>query len=309
MSSVAAYRNLFIITGASKGFGKSIALALADSPLLTAQPTDVLLVARNLVELNDVKAAVEQIFQEAHVAPRHSLSVHVCTEDFSSNDMDVVSQRIISRSAMQSPLAYTTAVLFNNAGTLGTLSRIRDQTISDMRKSIDVNLMAPLVLSAAFLKQFADCSKLILVNVSSLAAIQPFDTWGVYSSIKAARDMFHQVIAVEEANIDAEEALSKRTTSPCSKDTQDTQAPLKSARVRVLNYAPGPMDTDMQTRIRNEMPEIELKQAYVKMHDQGQLVDPNDSASVLMSLLESDDYINGSHIDYYDVQNTELSKK
>jgi NAD(P)-dependent dehydrogenase (short-subunit alcohol dehydrogenase family) len=34
-----------------------------------------------------------------------------------------------------------------------------------------------------------------IVNVSSLAAIQPFDSWGIYCTAKAAREMFHRVIA------------------------------------------------------------------------------------------------------------------
>lgn len=37
-----------------------------------------------------------------------------------------------------------------------------------------------------------DVSNNVLVNVSSLAALQPFESWSGYSSGKAARDMFHR---------------------------------------------------------------------------------------------------------------------
>ncbi|KAH6562595.1 hypothetical protein BASA62_009047 [Batrachochytrium salamandrivorans] len=274
MSVPPTARSLFIITGASRGFGRSIALAIADSPLVTSQPTDIILTSRSLVDLTEVKVAVERTFEEADVARRHQLNLNTCAVDFTSSNLDTICDFIVSRSVPEPPSAYTTVVLFNNAGTLGTLSRIRDQTMLDA----------------------------ILVNVSSLAAVQPFDTWGVYSSVKAARDMLHRVIAVEEANIEMEGTLPGFATRPHPEDAQDSCASPKSARVRVLNYAPGPMDTDMQTRIRTEMPEVELKQAYIKMHAEGQLVDPNDSARVLVSMLESDDYENGAHVDFYDVQ-------
>ena len=70
--------------------------------------------------------------------------------------------------------------------------------------------------------------------------------------------------------------------------------------VRVLNYAPGPMDTDMQTRIRKEMPEGEMKDAFVLMHKNQKLVLPRDSARKLVALIAMDQYENGAHIDYYD---------
>lgn len=56
----------------------------------------------------------------------------------------------------------------------------------------------------------------------------------------------------------------------------------------------------MQTRIRTEMPEGEVKDAFVDMHKKGNLVNPLDSARVLLNLLVEDTYENGAHIDYYD---------
>ncbi len=57
-----------------------------------------------------------------------------------------------------------------------------------------------------------------VVNVSSLMALRAQETWSLYCSGKAARDMFFQVVAEEEKG------------------------------VTVLNYAPGPVLTDMVTR-------------------------------------------------------------
>lgn len=74
------------------------------------------------------------------------------------------------------------------------------------------------VLNGVFLEavsQYPDV-KVEVVHISSLCGVQPFKTWGLYCSAKAARNMFFKTMAVEEPNI------------------------------RVLNYAPGPLDNDMQ---------------------------------------------------------------
>ncbi len=57
-----------------------------------------------------------------------------------------------------------------------------------------------------------------VVNISSLMALRAQETWSLYCSGKAARDMFFRVVAAEEKG------------------------------VTVLNYAPGPVLTDMVTR-------------------------------------------------------------
>jgi sepiapterin reductase len=75
----------------------------------------------------------------------------------------------------------------------------------------------------------------------------------------------------------------------------------KTQIIRVLNYAPGPMDTMMQTQIRNDMPDGDLKTAFVDMHTSHSLVDPFESAKVLCRLLAEDTFESGSHLDYYDL--------
>ena len=73
-------------------------------------------------------------------------------------------------------------------------------------------------------------------------------------------------------------------------------------RFRVLNYAPGPMDTGMQRQIREEMPDdSELKGQFREMFTAGQLVDSRDSARRLVRVLRRDRYESGAHVDYYDV--------
>lgn len=117
-----------------------------------------------------------------------------------------------------------------------------------------------------------------MVNVSSLAALQPFVTWSLYCAGKAARDMMHKVLA-EEVKAD----------------------PPGGRTLSVLNYAPGPMDTDMNAVIRlAEEADVGTKEYFQKMKDDGALVNPDDSAMKLVRILEDKVYA-GDHVDFYDV--------
>lgn len=130
------------------------------------------------------------------------------------------------------------------------------------------------------LKAFAGHSeRLDIVNISSLAAIKPFEGWGVYCIGKAARDMLIQVIAAE---VDKVASLSKGTT------------------IRVLNYSPGPVDTDMQKEIRSGAAVPEQRQYYTELFESKRLITPEQTTEKLVTLLERNDYNNGAHVDYFD---------
>ena len=57
----------------------------------------------------------------------------------------------------------------------------------------------------------------------------------------------------------------------------------------------------MQAQIRTDMPHVPLKAGFSDMHSKGLLVDPQDSAKILVRLLKQNDFESGAHIDYYDV--------
>lgn len=71
--------------------------------------------------------------------------------------------------------------------------------------------------------------------------------------------------------------------------------------IRVLNYAPGPMDTDMMTSIRTSETILPETREYFKtLKETSKLVNPNDSADKLVSILLMNSYENGAHFDFYD---------
>ncbi len=57
----------------------------------------------------------------------------------------------------------------------------------------------------------------------------------------------------------------------------------------------------MQEQIRTQMPAVELRDVFERMHQENRLVSVEDSANVLIRLLEEDVFENGGHVDYFDV--------
>ncbi|KAE8628788.1 hypothetical protein XENTR_v10000222 [Xenopus tropicalis] len=159
-------------------------------------------------------------------------------------------------------------------GSIGDVSKMFVD-FSDPKEVTDYmmfNVSSPLCLTASLLKTFPRRPDLqrVVVNVSSLAALQPFKSWALYCSGKAARDMIFRVLAEEEKD------------------------------VRVLNYAPGPLDTDMHVVARTQTADQELRRFLMDRKEKGKMVDIQVSAKKMLDLLEADAYKSGDHIDFFD---------
>ena len=117
-------------------------------------------------------------------------------------------------------------------------------------------------------------SHLTIVNVSSLAALVPYDSWSIYCAGKAAREMFHRVLASEN---------------------------VKDSCLSIMNYAPGPLDTDMSKEIRESSTlHAEARDYFKSLKDKNEVVQVAESAGKLVSLVLTQNFKNGSHVDYYD---------
>ncbi|RXM91737.1 Sepiapterin reductase [Acipenser ruthenus] len=255
---------LCIITGASKGFGRS--LAQLASPLL--RPGSVMvLVARSGDKLREVQSEIS-----GTIPAKDGLEIRCVEADLGRKEglQEVV--RVVSGIE---PQAIDHVLLINNASALGDVSRFAaDFTcLAEVDSYLSFNVSSMLCLTASVLKAFPrrDGLRRSMVNVSSLCALQPFKSWSLYCMGKAAREMLFRVLAEEEPD------------------------------VRVLNYAPGPLDTDMQLEARSLSGDLELRQTFNSLHASGQLLSCSQSATKLMQQLLRDEFESGAHIDYYDV--------
>ena len=130
-------------------------------------------------------------------------------------------------------------VLINNAGWIGEIKPIGELDPAELRKQINVNLLAPMYLTNAFIKAYKTTAvQKIICNISSGAASKPVSGWGGYCSTKAALAMFTLVAAKEN----------------------------KSQEFKFYSLAPGVVDTEMQSEIRNvteaDFPDLEKFKKY-----------------------------------------------
>ena len=94
-------------------------------------------------------------------------------------------------------------LLVNNASVLGPtpLPLLRDYDLDALREVYAVNVLAPLALVQLTLPHFADDAR--IVNLSSDAAVEAYETWGGYGSSKAALAHLTAILAAENPELRA----------------------------------------------------------------------------------------------------------
>ncbi|KAF7688581.1 sepiapterin reductase a [Silurus meridionalis] len=252
---------LCIITGASKGFGRCLAKEI--SALL--QPGSVLLlVARSAEKLQELEGELS--------SQRNGLVIRCVVADLGQKD----GVGSVIREAKKTPSSeINSLLLFNNAAALGDVSRFfRSFTdMDDVDEYLSMNVSSALCLTAGILQAFPARVGLqrSVVNVSSLCALQPIPSWVLYCTGKAARDMMFCVLAKEEPEL------------------------------RVLSYAPGPLDTEMQVHARTYTADDNARKSIMALHCEGRILTCEESVGKLMKVLLKDDYTSGAHLDFYDL--------
>ncbi|KAJ2786023.1 hypothetical protein GGI15_001731 [Coemansia interrupta] len=270
-SSPATGAHIYIITGASGGLGRGIAQTL--SKRATEQhPLTLVLVGRNKERLALTEAAAKGPHVRTHAVS--GVDLMSLAQDTTSLIMDALASALEQANDQGAPAL---VALINCAGTISDLSKsIGDYAEQEILAYTQVNFVSYASLTTAFLRDTAryGSARICIVNISSLLAIEAFPNWGLYAAIKAARDQYLKVAAKEHAGC---------------------------ANVKFLNYAPGPLDNDMQADVRRQIKDPEQNKLYTDMHLQKKLVKVADTSRVMCDLLDSWDFESGAHIDYFDV--------
>lgn len=163
--------------------------------------------------------------------------------------------------------------LVNNAGFLGTVNTLENIEPSNIDYTITLNLIAPLILTSQFIKHTKNwnCEKKI-INISSGAAVSPYESWGMYCSSKAGIDMMTKVVSKEQ-----EEKING---------------------VSIVSIYPGVVDTDMQAIIRS-LPKENFKavQKFKDLHENNELFTPSYVAKTIFELDKNNKLNNGIILD------------
>jgi NADP-dependent 3-hydroxy acid dehydrogenase YdfG len=182
-----------VITGASSGIGKATALRLAKEGL------KVVLCARSVDELNELKERIESNGGEAIVVKTDVTK----PEDF---------ENVVSKT---NEAFGNIDVLINNAG-LMPLSFIKKFKTDEWMQMIDVNLKGVLNGVAAILPGMLENGGGHVINISSSAAHRVFPGGAVYSATKAAVKIFSEGMRQELA---PEHGINVTSIEPGAVDT------------------------------------------------------------------------------------------
>jgi NADP-dependent 3-hydroxy acid dehydrogenase YdfG len=167
-----------LITGASSGFGRGIALACA------AEGARLALVGRDEGRLREV----------ADLASAAGGEAVICPADI-ADEAQILAAVDKARSALGQ-----IDVLVNNAGMNVTQRSIADTGADQWRLLISVNLTAAFIFTKAVLPEMIARQDGTIINVASRAALHPHLAGGVaYSTSKQGMDALTQVTN-EEAN-------------------------------------------------------------------------------------------------------------
>lgn len=157
-----------IITGASRGLGLELARALDERGwrvVADARDRDALL--RATAGLSGVEALAGDVGDPEH------------------------RRRLVETAGDELDL------LVNNASELGPspLPALAGYPLDALRRVLEVNLVAPLALVQLALPRLREGAAIL--QLSSDAALEPYEGWGGYGSSKAALDQISAILAVE----------------------------------------------------------------------------------------------------------------
>lgn len=243
----------FIITGTSRGLGEALANQLA------APHHSLFCISRTRNE-----RLIEQVTEKgAHIGYfEYDLSN---PEQIEGLFGDIFEKIDTEQSEMIS--------LINNAGIVRPMKPIEKCSTEEVTNNLQVNLIAPMLLTLAFVKHTLNiATEKRILNISSGAGKNPYFGWSIYCSSKAGLDMFTRCVGVEQTE--------------------------RTYPVKVLSLAPGVVDTEMQSEIRGASKEdfIHLDR-FVQLKKEGQLLSPSFVAEKIRDILLAEQYEQGGVLD------------
>lgn len=156
-----------------------------------------------------------------------------------------------------------------NAGILGPIDVMKNQSIQDLKKLMDVNVWSNKPIIDVVLDQFPNTRK--IVGISSGAAVNGNKGWGGYSISKAALNMFIKLYAAENST------------------------------TKFYAFAPGLVDTSMQDYLcSNELDEKEFPSAQKlkAARNTESMPKPQKAGALLANAIEQlNKYPSGSFVD------------
>lgn len=231
--------NYYYITGTSKGIGKAFAEYLLENP------------SNKVIGISRQRSIEHPNYSHFNLDLTDVNAIAVFKFDLHANAKKIY--------------------LINNAGALGFIKPVGKLDAATIIKNFTLNLIAPSVLTNAFMNCYNSIeAEKVIVNISSGAGKTPIDGWAVYCASKAGIDMFSRVVDEEQKIND------KHTESVIHKG------------FKIFSIAPGVVDTDMQNEIRsaskNDFSKLEK---FIEYKVNNQLLEPAMISRKYFNILEN----------------------
>lgn len=250
-----------LVTGASKGIGQMIAIQCAKR---LAPGSVCVLLARSADGLAETKQQI--------VNASNGVSVKTHPIDLTSPTEAQLHSIIKESLGDQLESAFEMAMIVHNVGNIGDISRQANDfgDIDEWRSFFDLNVFAIATLNSFFVRQFSSV-RTVVVNITSKCATVPYNSFTLYCTSRAAREMYFKVLASE------------------------------SEHLIVLNYSPGVVDTAMTVDVQANSSDPKLRDSFREMRETDTMIKPIDTANKLIAVLETGNFVSGDKVDFYDV--------
>lgn len=243
--------DMYIITGGSKGLGAAMISQLLQQG----------------AAVHCISRSENECLRQEALRAEGTLTFHAY-DLADAQGLDSLLERILTTADGADSIT-----LINNTGMLEPMTSIGRASADDLQRSMQVNLIAPALLTNSFIRhtQAWPIVKRI-VGISSGAAKKPYPGWGAYCTAKAGLDMLTRCVSVEQEG--------------------------QPHPVKICAVAPGVVDTDMQREIRAAS-ELDFPQVsrFVQLEERGDLVSPEAAAKQLLHLLQTNAFAQGDIAD------------
>ncbi len=207
------------------------------------------------------KAIAEKLLNEGHEVVGLSRTKTIQHQNYKHIFIDFKNLDAVSAFEFETDIS-SDICLINNAGIIEPIrpvGHLLDQEIIQLNQ---INLVVPQLLINKFLHKYQSFNnKYHIINISSGAGKYPIDAWAGYCASKAGLDLFSETINLEWENRQIENWA-------------------------IHSFAPGVVDTQMQTKIRASNPnDFKNLQKFLDLKTNQELLNPELVAEKIFDIL------------------------
>jgi NAD(P)-dependent dehydrogenase (short-subunit alcohol dehydrogenase family) len=182
-----------IVTGASRGLGLALARALAE------REWSLVIDARGAAALEAARAELGAAARDAAAEPDAAREAPAAATPVIAVPGDIAEES--HRRALVAAAGERIDLVVNNASLLGPspLPPVAELAPADLEEILRANVAGPLGLIRLALPHVPEGGR--IVNVTSDAAVEPYEGWGGYGASKAALEQLTRILAAERPDL------------------------------------------------------------------------------------------------------------